>query len=156
MQVGEQRGEFGSRAERGNAVELGLERGNSQLVHGGRVHAAGVFIADFLLVGGARGGGRGRGGLLENLPEVQAVQLEELGEAAIAGLVGGQRIALEPAVATEAVKVVAGVYGLVDERRIEDAEFLCGGRDGLAVRQNAGQADGLKGKEDNGTSNGSG
>jgi hypothetical protein len=46
----------------------------------------------------------------------------QLSEAAIGGLVGGQRIALEPAVATEAIKVLAGVDRLVDERWIEDPQ----------------------------------
>jgi hypothetical protein len=44
-------------------------------------------------------------------------------------LLGGQRVVLEPAVTTEAVKVLAEVDSFVDERRIEDAQLGsgCGG-----------------------------
>ena len=55
---------------------------------------------------------------------MQAVQLVELGEAAIGGLVGGERVAFEPAVAAVTVEVVAGIDRLVDERWIEDAQVL--------------------------------
>ncbi len=128
MQVRQQRGQIGSGLDRVNAVQFRLQRGNAQLVHGGRVHATGILIADFLLVCRARGGGRG--GIFQNLPQVQPVQLGELREAAINRLVGGQWIALEPAVATVAVKVLAGVNGFVDEAGIEDAQFRCGGCSG--------------------------
>jgi len=39
-------------------------------------------------------------------------KLSQLGKAAIGGLVGGQRIALEPSITTEAIKVLAWVNGL--------------------------------------------
>jgi hypothetical protein len=45
---------------------------------------------------------------------MKAVQLMQLGKAAIGGLVGRQGVALEPAIATEAIEVFAGVNRLVD------------------------------------------
>ena len=142
----------GNRAglEGGDAVQLRLERRDAQLVDRGRVHAARVFVANFLFVGGARG--RGRGGLLENLLQVQAVELKELGEAAVGCLVRGQRVALEPAVATELVEVVAGVDGLVDERRVEhaqlgDAQLRRGGHGSLCVGCDGSERDGEKSGE---------
>ena len=95
----------------------------SLLIAGG-VHATCVLVADLLLVG--RAIGIGLGGVFENLFQMQAIEFKELGEAAVRGLVGRQRIALEPAVATEAIEVFAGVDGLVDQRGIEDAQLMCG------------------------------
>jgi hypothetical protein len=76
---------------------------------------------------------RARCRFFQNLPQVQPVQLQKLGKAAIPRLIGGQRIALEPAVATEAVKVLAGVHRLVDQRGIEDPQFPAAGLAGVAV-----------------------
>ena len=67
--------------------------------------------------------GAGFDGLFENLPQVQAVQFVQLGEAAVRRLVRRQRIALEPAIAAVAVEVFAGIDGLVDQRSIEDTQL---------------------------------
>ncbi len=74
VQMRQQRGQLRRRFERGNAVQFRLERRQPQLVHGRRVHATGVVVADLLLIGRARG--RGRGCLFENLLQMQAVQLD--------------------------------------------------------------------------------
>jgi len=87
---------------------------------------------------------------------VQAIQLIELSEAAVGGLIGGQRIALEPAVATVAIEVVAGIDGLVDERRIEDAQLRSCGRGGLGVKRDAGAGGNLDSSTCDAVSNGSG
>jgi hypothetical protein len=81
-----------------------------------------------LLVGGARG--RGSGGFFKDLLQVQAVEFIEFGEAAIPGLVGRKGIALEPAIAALSIEILAGVHGLVDERRIKDAQRRLGARRG--------------------------
>ncbi len=67
---------------------------------------------------------------------MELIELVELGEAAVAGLVGWKRILLEPAVATEFVEVVAWVDGFVDECGVKDAQF----RRGLS---SGGSGDGL-------------
>jgi hypothetical protein len=54
---------------------------------------------------------------------VKPVELIELSEAAIRGLIGRQGIALEPAIAAVLVEVIAGVDGLVDEGWVEYAEL---------------------------------
>jgi len=150
--VGKQRGKLGGGGKGGDAVKLGLEGRNAELVDGGRVHATGVLVADLLFVGATRvfvagPAGCGRGGLLQNLPQVEAVEFMEFGKAAVGGLVRRQGIALEPAIATVAVEVVTGVDGFVDERRVEDAEFGCGDRGGLSVGHGGGENDSLKGDE---------
>ena len=147
-------GNCGAAGDGGDAVQLRLERRDAQLVDCGRVHARGVLVADFLLVRAARG--RGRGGLLQYLPEVQAIQLKKLGEAAVGGLIGGQRIALEPAIAAVLVKVVAGVHGLVDQGGIEDAQLRRGGRGGLGVDHDSAEGGGQKSSENDAATNGNG
>src|SRR5579863_3211299 len=54
---------------------------------------------------------------------MQAVELEQFREAAIGGLVGRQGIVFEPAVATVAIKVFAGVDVLVNQGCVEDAQL---------------------------------
>ena len=121
MQMRQQCRQLIARFKCGNAIELRLERRKALAIDGGRVHAGGVFIADLLLVGSARiGVGVGRGRFFQNQLRVQPVEFMQLREAAIGGLVGGQRVAFEPAIATEAVKVLAGVDALVHKRGIED------------------------------------
>ena len=83
--------------------------------------------------------GSGFGRILENLLEVQAVQFVELGEAPVGSLVRRQRIALEPAVATVAIKVFAGVHRLVDQRWIEDAQLGRGRRGAVRVLAECGR-----------------
>src|SRR5580698_6298371 len=138
--MGKQRGQFGCGFQRGDAVEFRLERRYAELVDGGGVHAARVFVADLLFVWRTRG--RGRGCLLENLPQVQPVQLVEFLETAVGGLIGRQRIAFEPAVATVFVEVVGGVDGFVDEAGIEDAQLSRGRWGGLGAGRNAGETGG--------------
>jgi hypothetical protein len=64
--------------ERGNAIKLGLERRDAELVDGCGVHATRSIrrrsSARWRYVRGRRGGSR----LLQNLLQVQAVQLIEL------------------------------------------------------------------------------
>ena len=71
---------------------------------------------------GLRESAMGRGGGFENLLEMKPIQFVQLGKAAVSRLVGRQRIALEPAVAAKAIKVLAGIDRLVDQRGIEDAQ----------------------------------
>src|SRR5580698_3476589 len=121
-----QRRQLSRRVERGNAVNLRLDRGEAQLVDRGHVHAARVLIANLLLVCRARRQWfRSR---VENLLEMQPVQLEEFSEAAIRGLIRRKRVALKPLIATEAVEVVAGGHSGVDQRGIEDAQLVRGRR----------------------------
>src|ERR1700682_4841103 len=54
---------------------------------------------------------------------MQAIQFEELIEASIRGLIGRERVTLEPALAGKLVEVVAGVHGSINQRRIEDVKF---------------------------------
>jgi hypothetical protein len=124
MQVAQHRGQAGAGLDRVNAVQFRLQRSDAELVHGGRVHATGILIADFLLVQGACGAGRG--GVFQNLSQVQPVEFAQLRKSPVDRLVGGQRIALEPAVATVAVKIFAGVYRFVDQPGIEYAQFRRG------------------------------
>jgi hypothetical protein len=84
-----------------------------------------------------------RGGFFQNLPQVQPVQLQKLSKAAIPRFVGGQRVALEPAVATESVKVLAGVDRLVDQRGVEDPQCRPGGGLGRRRGRSASRRGGL-------------
>ena len=93
----DQRGQLGFALKRGNAVELGLERRDALAVYRRSIHARGVLVADLLFVDGA--GACRIGFFLENLLEMEPVELVELGKAAVRGLISGQRIALEPALA---------------------------------------------------------
>src|SRR5271165_5822668 len=93
VQVSQQSGKLVDCLQSCNPVEFGLERRESTLVDGRGIHATGILVADLLFVGGARSGGSRRGGLLENLLQMQAVQFIKLGESAVGGLVGWQRIA---------------------------------------------------------------
>ena len=58
---------------------------------------------------------------------MEPVELVEFRETAIRGLVRGERIPLKPPIAAVLVKVVAGVYGLVDQRWVEYAQLRRGG-----------------------------
>ena len=113
VEVRQQRGQLRRRLQHGNAVQLRLQRRKSQPVYRGSVHATRVLIADLLFISGARG--RGHRCIFKNLLQAQPVQLSQFGVAAVVSLIGRQRIALEPAVATVAIKVVAGVHGLIDQ-----------------------------------------
>jgi hypothetical protein len=108
-----QRGQLRGRTEFGNPVQFRLQRRQPQAVHGGCIHAAYVFVTYLLFIRRPRGQRRGR--YFQNLPQVLPIQFIQLGESPISYLIRRQRVALEPAVATEAIKVVTGVYRLIDQ-----------------------------------------
>src|SRR5215467_11650238 len=104
VQMSEKRRQFVCLAQRCNSIELRLDGRGAELVHSCRIHAARVFIADFLLVWRAiwirlRC-------VFQNLLQVQTIQFEKFCETAVRGLVGRKRIPLEPVVATKTVKVL--------------------------------------------------
>ena len=86
MQMAEQGGQIVDGLESGDAVELRLQRRQALLIDLGHIHATRILVADLLLVGAARGGVR-RCRCFQNLPEVQTVQLVELGKTPIRRLI---------------------------------------------------------------------
>jgi hypothetical protein len=88
----------------------------------------------------------GLGRLLQNLFQMKSIELEELGEAAVGGLVGREGIALEPVIAAELVEVFTGIYRGVDQGWIEYAKFMRGLRR-FGVRLAQGRFCGENGKK---------
>jgi hypothetical protein len=118
-------------AEHGGEVRLGFHAGDGRqggpdgtdprLLDGRLVHAGGEVVADLLGVGVAPGVRAGR--LLQHPPEEPLVVVLRLGVDVPAGLVGGDRVLLQPFAAGELEEVDAGVdravhHGRVEARRI--------------------------------------
>jgi len=100
-----------------NLIEEGLEGSEALLVDEGGVHAGGVVVADFLLVG--RAGGVGSGVPGEDAVELLGVDVVEGVELVDGGLVGGDGIGGGEVAAGVLVEVGAGVGGLVDGGGVE-------------------------------------
>ena len=129
-------------------VEEGLDGGEALLVDEGGVHAGGVVVADFLLVGSA--GRVGRGVLGEDAVELLGVDVCEGVELVDAGLVGGNGMVLGEVAAGELVEVVAGVGGGVDGGGVEGGrgEVVGLGRSGGGLgldREGGGEGEGQEG-----------
>ena len=92
--------------QRGDLLDVGLERRGALLFDGGFVHAAGVVVADLL-----RGGVAVPGGRLEHAAQHLAVAVLELVESAPSRLIGRNRVVRDPAAARELVEVAAGING---------------------------------------------
>src|SRR6185295_14826467 len=103
--------------ERGDRVEIALQRSEPGPLDGVEVHAGLEVVADLALDRGALAIGPRR--LLEQAPEEALIVLVELAVDAPARLVGGDRVALLPAVARVGVEVGAGVERAVHRRQVE-------------------------------------
>src|SRR5262249_45457441 len=96
-------------------VEIALQRRQPFAVDFGLVEAAAVVIADLLIVRVARAGGR----LLDDVAQDRVVPLLQILEAAVARLVGGQRMRLEPAAAGGLVEGGASARAAIERREID-------------------------------------
>ena len=78
IEVGDEGGQILFGMEGGDAIEFWLDGGEAALIDGVGVQAAGVVVADFLLVGA--GGGVSGSGFLDDLMQRLSIELEEIRE----------------------------------------------------------------------------
>ena len=112
MEAGQFVGEPGFTGSFGDAIELGPDGGDALRLDTLFIHAGGVGIADELLIGGASG--FIDCGFFENGLQGFAIAELEFIEAAPAGLIGRNGIALHPGAAGVLIKIVAGIGRAVD------------------------------------------
>src|SRR5690606_26909678 len=112
-------GDVGRGLERGDAVQLRLDRRDAGGFDLRLVHAGGVQVADQLLDAG--GAGLGGGGLDDAVAGGLGALVQHL-EAAPAGLVPRHRIGGQPLAVDEVGEVVADVLGGVDVGHVEGGE----------------------------------
>ncbi len=130
LELAGERGEVGL-GDGADLIEEGLDGSEALLVDERGIHAGGVVVADFLLVGSAVGIGRGVFG--EDAVELLGVDVVEGVELVDAGLVGGDGIVGGEVAAGVLVEVGAGVGGFVDGCGVE-----CGGGEVVGLGRRGG------------------
>src|SRR5208282_544517 len=96
-----------------NALEILFQRLGASFFDGTFVHAAGVVVADLLLIG-ASAGALGRR-FFKNVAHDVFAALLQFVKAAPTGAVGGDRVLRLPLAAGVGVKIVAGIDTLIEQ-----------------------------------------
>jgi hypothetical protein len=123
IEVSDESGQVLFRAEGGDAIELGLDGGQATLVDGVGVQAAGVVVADLLLVGAGSGvGGRG---FFDDFVQSLGIELEEIRELIELRQIGGNGVQFGVVAAGVLIEVDTRVGGLYPWRRGRSREWAC-------------------------------
>ena len=117
LEAGEQFGQLVFAFERGDAIELRLQRFQSLLVDGVHIHAGGIGVADLLLIRSAAGAASG-GFFQHGVQDVFGV-IGNHGAGAVSGTIVRNRIQLGKIAAGVLEEIGAGIGGSVDQPLVQ-------------------------------------
>ena len=117
VEVGDEGGQLVFGVEGGDAIQLGLDRGEPALVDGVRIYASGIVVADLLLV--SAGGGVSCCGFFDDLMEGLGIELEEIRELIERRQVAGNGMQFGETAACVLIEVDARIRGLIHGGGVE-------------------------------------